>query len=110
MIESVPVHEDVKLGLSIAWQRVPFQEGGWADWTWEGSQQKAYDRLLEPDKRFQVCGDQVSYLPGWQEGAVLSAHHVVEQIAGIRRAVPQLKNLLHTRVFPHQRPGRSGGV
>ncbi len=82
---------DVKLGLSIAWQRVPFQEGGWADWTWEGSQQKAYDRLLEPDKRFQVCGDQVSYLPGWQEGAVLSAHHVVEQIAGIRRAVPRLK-------------------
>jgi monoamine oxidase len=83
---------DVKLGLSIAWQMVPFQEGGWADWTWEGTQQKAYDRLLEPDQRFQVCGDQVSYLPGWQEGAVLSAHHVVERIAGIGQApAPRLK-------------------
>src|SRR3954454_3213772 len=67
------------------------KRGGWADWTFEGGQQQAYDRLLEPDKQFQVVGDQVSYLPGWQEGAVLSAHHVVEQIAGIRRKVPQLQ-------------------
>jgi monoamine oxidase len=84
-------HVDVKLGLSIAWQLVPFQDGGWADWTYQGTQQKSYDRLLEPDKRFQVCGDQVSYLPGWQEGAVLSAHHVIEQIAGVRRVLPQLQ-------------------
>jgi len=81
-----------ELGLSIAWQMVPFQEGGWSDWDWTVPEQKdAYDRLLEPDKRFQVCGDQMSYLPGWQEGAVLSAHHVVEQIAGLKRAVPKLK-------------------
>jgi monoamine oxidase len=82
---------DVKLGLSIAWQLVPFQQGGWANWTYEGAQQAAYDRLLEPDRRFQVCGDQVSYLPGWQEGAVLSAHHVVERVADVRRITPQLK-------------------
>ena len=70
---------------------MPFQQGGWANWTYEGAQQAAYDRLLEPDQRFQVCGDQVSYLPGWQEGAVLSAHHVIERIAGVRRITPQLK-------------------
>src|SRR6185295_19963253 len=75
------------LGLSIAWQLVPYQEGGWADWNWEGGQQQAYDRLLDPDKQFRVVGDQVSYLPGWQEGAVLSAHHVVEQIANVKRKV-----------------------
>jgi monoamine oxidase len=81
---------DVNLGLSIAWQLVPFQRGGWASWSWDPStpQPWAYNRLLEPDKRFQICGDQVSYLPGWQEGAVLSAHHVVEQVAGIKRKVP----------------------
>ena len=80
------------LGLSIAWQLVPYQRGGWANWDWgKEGQQAAYDRLLEPDKQFQVVGDQVSYLPGWQEGAVLSAHHVVEQIAGIKRKVPQLE-------------------
>lgn len=84
-------HADLKLGMSIAWQLVPFQEGGWADWTWKDDQPAAYDRLLEPDQRFQVCGDQISYLSGWQEGAVLSAHHVIEQIAGVRRVVPQLQ-------------------
>ncbi|HEY0511625.1 MAG TPA: FAD-dependent oxidoreductase [Thermoanaerobaculia bacterium] len=84
-------HADVKLGMSIAWQLVPFQQGGWANWTWKDDQPAAYDRLLEPDERFQVCGDQVSYLPGWQEGAVLSAHHVIERIAGVRGIAPRLQ-------------------
>lgn len=82
----------MELGLSIAWQMVPFQEGGWSDWDWsKKEQQDAYDRLLEPDKRFYVVGDQVSYLPGWQEGAVLSAHHVLEQIATGKKKLPQLR-------------------
>jgi monoamine oxidase len=78
------------LGMSIAWKQVPYQEGGWPDWDWTiPEQQKAYDRLLEPDKRFHVVGDQISYLSGWQEGAVLSAHHVIHQIAGVPRAMPE---------------------
>ena len=82
----------MELGLSIAWQMVPFQEGGWSDWDWtQEDQQKAYDTLLEPDKRFYVVGDQVSYLPGWQEGAVLSAHHVIDQIATGKKKLPQLR-------------------
>jgi monoamine oxidase len=89
-------HVPMELGLSIAWQMVPFQEGGWSDWDWtKPEQQAAYDRLLEPDKRFQVVGDQVSYLPGWQEGAVLSAHHVIEKIAGLERA-PMLRKAAGT--------------
>jgi monoamine oxidase len=70
----------IGLGLSIAWQSVPYLEGGWADWTGSLEQKKAYQRLLRPDKRFWVCGDQISYLPGWQQGAVLSAQHVVEHL------------------------------
>lgn len=70
------------LGLSIAWQHVPYQLGGWANWT--DADSKAYTRLLEPDRRFYVVGDQASQLPGWQEGAMASAEHVVDQIAGIR--------------------------
>jgi monoamine oxidase len=70
-----------ELGLSIAWQQVPHQLGGWADWDWSKAEHAAaYNRLLAPDKRFFVCGDQVSYLSGWQEGAILSAHHVVRQL------------------------------
>jgi len=35
---------------------------------------------LRPDGRFYVTGDQVSQLPGWQEGAMESAQYVVESI------------------------------
>lgn len=66
-------------GISIAWQNVPFQGGGWADW--KPSQTSEYTRLLRPEGNFWVAGDQVSYLPGWQEGAVLSAQYVVQQLA-----------------------------
>jgi monoamine oxidase len=66
-------------GLSIAWQNVPFIGGGWAEWDdAKPGHRQAYARLLKPDGRFIVAGDQVSYLPGWQEGAVLSAYHVIE--------------------------------
>ncbi|HEV7672881.1 MAG TPA: FAD-dependent oxidoreductase [Thermoanaerobaculia bacterium] len=68
-------------GLSIAWQMVPYLQGGWADWDRNNEAHKnAYARLLLPDQRFYVAGDQMSYLPGWQEGAVLSADHVIAQI------------------------------
>lgn len=70
-------------GISIAWQNIPFQEGGWANWDYAGGE-KAYERLLGPDRDFYILGDQVSPLPGWQEGAMISAEHVIEQIAEMR--------------------------
>jgi monoamine oxidase len=71
-------HVPLALGVSIAWKQVPYQLGGWADdWPCD---QPTYARLLKPDGRFWVAGDQVSYLSGWQEGAVLSAHHVIDGI------------------------------
>ncbi len=86
------------LGLSIAWQNVPFQEGGWARWEDDEDDRKAYAELLSPDGRFFVVGDQVSPLPGWQEGAMMSAEHVVEQIAGIRPLeVPDILRAPDTR-------------
>ena len=82
-------HVPIDLGLSIAWQNVPWQLGGWADdWTCDNSG-GSYQRLLEPEGRLWVAGDQVSFLSGWQEGAVRSAHHVIRGIAGL----PALKQL-----------------
>lgn len=77
-------HVPIDLGLSIAWQNVPWQLGGWAD-DWSCDKQIPQTLLdAEPNgKRFFVAGDQVSYLSGWQEGAVRSAHHVISRIAGI---------------------------
>lgn len=71
-------------GISIAWQNVPFQLGGWAK-DWGCGDNEIPQILLDPEpagKRFWVAGDQVSYISGWQEGAVRSACHVLEGIAG----------------------------
>ena len=89
-----------RLGLSIAWHNVPFQQGGWAEWDAQSVEDRnAYARLLAPDRgRFFMVGDQVSTLPGWQEGAMMSAEHVVEQIGGFRPlAVPDIERAPDTR-------------
>lgn len=74
-------------GLSVAWYNVPYQKGGWAYYEpGNPEDDQAYSRLLSPDGsgRFYVVGDQVSSLPGWQEGAMMSAQHVVEQMGELR--------------------------
>jgi len=83
-------HVPIELGLSIAWQNVPWQLGGWADdWSCDTA---IPDVLLKPEGQFWVAGDQVSYLSGWQEGAVRSAHHVISAIAGlpVEKRLPML--------------------
>ena len=91
--------------ISIAWQNIPNEGGGWANWDPNSpAHAKAYARLLAPDRRFFVVGDQVSQLPGWQEGAMMSAQHVVEQIGGRRLlTVPQIKHAPNTRRLIHGR-------
>jgi monoamine oxidase len=85
--------------ISIAWQNIPNEGGGWANWDPNSATDaKAYSRLLAPDRRFFVTGDQVSQLPGWQEGAMMSAQHVVEQIGGRRLlTVPLIRRAPNTR-------------
>jgi monoamine oxidase len=58
--------------FSIAWHRVPFNMGGWAEWTEEG-RAKYYPTLLEPDGRLYLAGEHLSYITGWQEGGIESA-------------------------------------
>jgi monoamine oxidase len=85
--------------ISIAWQNIPNEGGGWANWNPDSdADARAYSRLLAPDRRFFVVGDQVSTLPGWQEGAMMSAQHVVEQIGGRRLlTVPRIRRAPNTR-------------
>ena len=91
-------------GLSIAWQNVPHIQGAWADWRPDqDGHRDAYNRLLRPfGDRFFVVGDQVSSLPGWMEGAMMSAEHVVELIrnpstqqAAVEQAQVPNTRLLH---------------
>ena len=62
--------------------------------------------LLRPDRRFYVTGDQVSQLPGWQEGAMMSAEHVVKQIT---RQLPLTLEGLETVEAPDTRSLVEGG-
>jgi monoamine oxidase len=71
---------DTRHGISVCWGKVPFSEGAWCEWTPE-ARRSAYPVLLEPDGPLFLAGEHLSYLPGWQEGAVLSAHATVKLIA-----------------------------
>jgi monoamine oxidase len=66
-------------GVSIAWKNIPYQAGAWPGW--HPAQVAEYERFLKPEGRVWIAGDQVSYLPGWQEGAIRSANYVVSHIA-----------------------------
>ncbi len=71
---------DLRHGVSVAWKKIPFSQGGWAEWNQAG-RRDAYPVLLAGDGPFLFAGEHMSWLTGWQEGAVLSAHHAVRVLA-----------------------------
>jgi monoamine oxidase len=75
------------LGMSIAWQKVPYQLGGFA--SWHPQDIDAYRTLIYPEGNFLIIGDQVSPLPGWQEGAMMSAQWAADLLTSARPLVRQ---------------------
>jgi monoamine oxidase len=63
----------------MCWHRVPFNMGGWAEWT-EDSRAKYYPTLLEPEGRLYLAGEHLSYLTGWQEGGIESAWQQIAKL------------------------------
>jgi monoamine oxidase len=66
--------------VSVAWKNVPFTRGGWAEWS-RTARAKQFPVLLKGDGLYLFAGEHMSYINGWQEGAVRSAHKVLEDIA-----------------------------
>jgi monoamine oxidase len=67
---------------SVAWSKIPYSIGGWAEWnSFPGTRQSAYPVLLAGDGPFYFAGEHMSYVNAWQEGAVQSAHYTVSRIA-----------------------------
>jgi monoamine oxidase len=60
-------------GISVAWSKVPCSLGGWAT-------SNPSPLLLEPDGPFLFAGDHLTYLRGWQEGAVISALNALSKL------------------------------
>jgi monoamine oxidase len=44
------------------------------------SRARHYDDLCQIDQRIALAGEHVSYLPGWQEGAITSALDAIERL------------------------------
>ena len=65
--------------FSVAWHRVQYNLGGWAEWT-EESRKAAYPTLNEGEGRVLLAGEHLSYLTGWMAGAIESSWQQIEKI------------------------------
>lgn len=66
-------------GIAVAWHRVPFTLGCAGNWT-EETRAAHYDDLCQIDGRIVLAGEHASYLPAWQEGAILSALDAISRL------------------------------
>ena len=71
--------ENYEKSFSVAWHRVQYSLGGWVDWN-EATRKDEYPVLTEPDGRVYLAGEHVSYITGWQAGAIESAWQQLEKI------------------------------
>lgn len=69
----------VDRGVAIGWENMEFQRCGWIDEE-EPTFGAVSAVLAEPQGRFHMAGDQITFLSGWQEGALVAAHHAVINI------------------------------
>lgn len=88
-------------GLAIAWQNIEHLRGGWAQWQNVKGGTTAYNQLLRGDREhgFFVVGDQMSQLPGWQEGAVASALHAASLSSVLLYAAPEVEEVPDSRLL-----------
>src|SRR5882757_6898128 len=66
-------------GIAVAWHRVPFTLGCAGNWT-DKAREEHYDNLCQIDGRIVLAGEHASYLPAWQEGAILSALDAITRL------------------------------
>lgn len=84
---------DLVGGLVVNWNKIPYSLGPWPDWNPEvpGRQEGRIDsptfRLLnQPAGRTFFASAALSQTPGWQEGAIQSAHKAVTALLARRHA------------------------
>ena len=71
--------EEFETGVSWAWHRSPFTLGCAGDWTDE-ARKEHYNNLCQIDGRIVLAGEHASYIPAWQEGAILSSLNAIERL------------------------------
>ena len=66
-------------GIAVAWHRMPFTLGCAGNWT-EKARAEHYDNLCQIEGRIVLAGEHASYLPAWQEGAILSSLDAITRL------------------------------
>jgi monoamine oxidase len=66
-------------GVAVAWHRVPFTLGCAGYWT-DQAREQHYDNLCRIDGRIVLAGEHASYIPAWQEGAILSSLDAITRL------------------------------
>ncbi|ROS01304.1 monoamine oxidase [Sinobacterium caligoides] len=78
------IRQHARHGCSRSWKNTPFSEGGW-------SNVPPAPAFSHADGPYVFAGDHTTYLSGWQEGAVLSAHRAIEIVAQLVEAKQSLQ-------------------
>ena len=89
-------------GVAVAWHRVPFTLGCAGDWT-EQTRAEHYDNLCQIDGRIVLAGEHASYIPAWQEGAILSSLDAITRLhrargQDVKRSVRHDSDVLKCRI------------
>ncbi|HEY6255625.1 MAG TPA: flavin monoamine oxidase family protein [Xanthobacteraceae bacterium] len=71
--------QEFENGIAVAWHRNPAVLGCSGSWT-DAAREQHYDNLCALDGRILLAGEHASYLPGWQEGALLSSLDAISRL------------------------------
>ena len=71
--------EEFENGVSVAWHKQPFTLGCAGDWS-DAAREAHYDDLCQIDGRIVLAGEHASYIPAWQEGAILSSLDAITRL------------------------------
>jgi len=66
-------------GIAVSWHRVPWTNGCYGLWS-EETRALHYNTLCQIDGRIVLAGEHASYIPAWQEGAILSALDAIKRL------------------------------
>ncbi|MFK4810381.1 flavin monoamine oxidase family protein [Devosia sp. ZW T5_3] len=69
--------QEFSSGVAVTWHRVPWVLGCYGIWADKEAQ---YATAAAMDGRTLMAGEHISYLPAWQEGAILSALDAVTRL------------------------------
>ena len=71
--------DEFENGIAVGWHRVPGVNGCYGLWSDE-ARKTHYKNLCQIDGRVALAGEHASYIPAWQEGAVLSALDTITRL------------------------------